>query len=103
MAKRTHQGRNEHRSVTAPKGRPTRSRHDPRRSRPVGPVTQWLIVIVVALTVFAVLILVTDSGGADGAGAAVLGVGGAQPVSGSPAVVVVDSVGETIGGASQRM
>ena len=40
---------------------------------------------------------------ADGAGAAALGSGVAQPVPGSPAVVVVDSVGETIGGASQRM
>lgn len=51
------------RSVTPPKGRPTRARNSSGyRKRAFGPVAQWVTVAVMLALVVVVLVLVTDGG-----------------------------------------
>lgn len=50
-------------SVTPPKGRPTRARNATgRRQRAFGPVAQWVTVFLLVALVIVVLVLITDGG-----------------------------------------
>jgi hypothetical protein len=50
-------------SVTPPKGRPTRARNaSGRRQRAFGPVAQWVTVFLLVALIVVVLVLITDGG-----------------------------------------
>lgn len=50
-------------SVTPPKGRPTRARNSSgARKRAFGPIAQWVTVALLVVLIIVVLVLITDGG-----------------------------------------
>jgi hypothetical protein len=76
------------RAITAPKGRPTRSRHGRQQRRVFGSTAQWLAAIAVVLLVLIIVIIVFDDKAATNAET--------HPVSTSPSTATTATTGRLL-------